>query len=177
MLSSRIILTVVNKVLDIQNAKTCDEQLILQILNKFKQMSYIMEKLIRIVVFNVIIAFGMLSHYKRVRKKKKYQSIRMLCKQISYMFFLLFVFSRQQKSPLYKDIKGPRILWRHKGQAKAEPQAINSNYVYLSKQAHSNFTKPGIVYITVKLSKESRFHVRTRQVIYKKVLSRVSTIK
>lgn len=109
MLSSRIILTVVNKVLDIQNAKTCDEQLILQILNKFKQMSYIMEKLIRIVVFNVIIAFGMLSHYKRVRKKKKYQSIRMLCKQISYMFFLLFVFSRQQKSPLYKDIKGPRI--------------------------------------------------------------------
>lgn len=109
MLSSRIILTVVNKVLDIQNAKTCDEQLILQILNKFKQMSYIMEKLIRIVVFNVIIAFGMLSHYKRVRKKKKYQSIRMLCKQISYIFFLLFVFSRQQKSPLYKDIKGPRI--------------------------------------------------------------------
>lgn len=109
MLSSRIILTVVNKVLDIQNAKTCDEQLILQILNKFKQMSYIMEKLIRIVVFNVIIAFGMLSHYKRVRKKNKYQSIRMLCKQISYMFFLLFVFSRQQKSPLYKDIKGPRI--------------------------------------------------------------------
>lgn len=71
MLSSRIILTVVNKVLDIQNAKTCDEQLILQILNKFKQMSYIMEKLIRIVVFNVIIAFGMLSHSKRVRKKKK----------------------------------------------------------------------------------------------------------
>lgn len=71
MLSSRIILTVVNKVLDIQNAKTCDEQLILQILNKFKQMSYIMEKLIRIVVFNVIIAFGMLSHYKRVQKKKK----------------------------------------------------------------------------------------------------------
>lgn len=33
----------------------------------------------------------------------------MLCKQISYMFFLLFVFGRQQKSPLYKDIKGPRI--------------------------------------------------------------------